>query len=77
MSQINNQNFTMRIMRGLRANLLKVANYFLEGELIYTTNTKHVFISDGSVPNPIQTLDMAVCNNDEIIINLDEIVYTY
>jgi hypothetical protein len=55
-----------------------VANYFAEGEPVYTTDTGNLFIADASyIPQPVATLDMAVTFEGEIIINNDEVVYTY
>lgn len=64
--------------RGLRANLEKVSNYFLQGEPVYTTNTKHLFIADASyIPQPVQSLDMAVCFEDTVVCHDDAIVFMF
>lgn len=78
MAKLNKTDLTIRLKRGLRVNLLKVTNYFLQGEPIYTTDTKHLFIADASyVPQPVQTLDMAVTHEGDIVTNLGEIVFIY
>ena len=78
MAKLNRNNFTVQLKRGVRANLLKVANYFSQGEMVYTTDTKHLFIADASyIPQPIATLDMAVTHEDAVVVNLGEIVWNY
>ena len=78
MTKLNKSDFTLRIRRGTRANLLKVANYFLQGELVYTTDTKHLFIADASyIPQPVATLDMAVVHNGDVVTHNSEIVWSY
>lgn len=78
MAKLNKTDLTIRIKRGLRANLGVVSNYFLQGEPVYTTDTKQLFIADASyIPQPVATLDMAVCFEGEIVTNLDQIVWYY
>ena len=78
MTKLNKTNFTIRLKRGLRADLETVSNYFLQGEPIYTTDTKHLFIADGNyIPQPVQSLDMAVMVEDQIVSLDNEIVYNF
>ncbi len=78
MAKLNKTNFVIKLKRGLRSNLLVVTNYFLQGELVYTTDTKHLFVADASyIPQPVATLDMAVTFEGEIITNSGEIVWVY
>lgn len=78
MAKLNKTNFVIKLKRGLRSNLLVVTNYFLQGELVYTTDTKHLFIADANyIPQPVATLDMAVTHEGEIITNSGEIVWVY
>jgi hypothetical protein len=79
MVKLNKTNFIIKPKRGVRANLVKVTNYFLEGEMIYTTDTKHLFIADANyIPQPVASLDMAIVNDDgEIITNGGEIVWLF
>lgn len=78
MAKLNKTNFTVQLKRGLRANLLKATNYFLQGELVYTTDTKHLFIADASyIPQPVQTLDMAIVFEGDIVTNNGEIIYLF
>ena len=78
MAKLNKTDFQIRFKKGLRANLGVVANYFAEGEPIYLTDSKQLFIADASyVPQPVATLDMAVVNDGEIVTNNGEIVYSY
>jgi len=76
--KLNKTDLTIRIKRGLRNNLEVVSNYFLQGEPVYTTDTKQLFIADDNyIPQPVVTLDMAVCFEGEIVTNLDQIVWYY
>lgn len=78
MAKLNKTNFRLQVRRGTRATLNVVSNYFEQGELGYTTDTKHLFVGDASyIPQPVATLDMAVVFNGEIITNSGEIVWTY
>ena len=63
----------------VRSNLLStaVSNSGVQGEPHYTTDTKQLFIHDGTVVQPVQSLDMAVCNLGEVVTNNDEIVFNY
>ena len=79
MATLHSQDYRLQIKQGTRANLEKVTNYFLQGELIYTTDGKQLFIADGSyIPQPVASLDMAVVNDTgDIITNGGEIVWLY
>lgn len=79
MAILNKTPLTLKLMQGTRANLLKVANYFQQGEPVYTTDTKHLFIADASyIPQPIASLDMAVIDADgNIVTSVGEIVWSY
>lgn len=62
-----------------RSNVLStaVSNSGVQGEPHYTTDTKQLFIHDGTVVQPVQSLDMAVGNNNEVVCNNNEIVYNF
>ena len=78
MAKLNKTNFVIKLKRGLRSSLLVVTNYFLQGELVYTTDTKHLFIADASyIPQPVQTLDMAIVFEGGIVTNNGEIIYLF
>jgi len=78
MAKLNKVNFILRLKSGTRANLEKVSNYFLQGEPVYTTDTKQLFIADVDyIPNPVQSLDMAVCLDNEVICLDDQIIYLF
>lgn len=76
---LNRTRYSLRLKMGVRANLDLVATAVrgIQGEPSYTTNTKHFFIHDGTKYEPVQTLDMAVMFEDEIVSVDDEIVYDY
>lgn len=70
----------IRLKMGLRANLLSLATkgLALQGEPFYTADTKHLFIADESfVPQPVQTLDMALTFDGNIIVHNGDIVYRF
>lgn len=61
MAKLNKTDFTLRFRRGLRASLLATATYLWQGEPIYTTDTKQLFVGDSTNRAvPVQTLDMTV-----------------
>lgn len=69
----------LKLKLGLRANLEKTAtaNLGVQGEPAYTTNTKQLFIHDGTSFVPVQTLDMAVVDEGNVVTNEGQIVYNY
>ena len=78
MSKLNNQPFTIRVRRGTRSNIQKTSTYSVEGELAYTTNTKNLFVSDGSIFQPVLTLDMAVIDLTENVVCYNgQVIYNY
>lgn len=78
MADLHKTTQRLRIRRGTRANLEKVANYFYQGELVYTTDGKQLFIADASyIPQPVQSLDMAVMVENQIVSLDNEIVFKF
>ena len=70
----------IRVKNGLRANLLLLATtaLALQGELFYTTDTKHLFVADSTfVPQPVQTLDMALTWEGDILTYEGNVLFTY
>jgi hypothetical protein len=74
MTQLNKTPFTLRLRRGLQSAIIAAIQHW-EGEPGYATDTKRLFISDGTAMQPVQTLDMAVCFNDGVVCLNDEIVF--
>lgn len=76
-TKLNKTNFTIRFRRGTYATLPNgILRFAFEGEPLYATDTKQLFIGSSEYGiNPVQTLDMAVTDNDELVSNNDEIVY--
>lgn len=62
-----------------RANLLseEVSNSGRVAEPHYTTDTKQLFIHDGTVVQPVQSLDMAVTYDDSVVCNNGEVVFNF
>lgn len=56
MVKLNNQSFTIRVRRGLTATVNAATTCWKEGELGYTTDTKQLYVSDGTsaLPVPIE-----------------------
>jgi hypothetical protein len=77
MSNLHETIFTLRFKRGLRAALQVLTNYGYQGEPAYTTDTKHLFINDGTEWKPLPSLDMAVSFDDTLILHNDEMVWVY
>lgn len=77
MSKLNNQIFTIVVRRGTKTNSNLPATYSSTGELGYTTDAKTLLVSDGTIFNPIQTLNLAVVNLGEIVTHNDEIIFNY
>jgi len=62
-----------------RTNLLttKVSNAGARGEPHWIPATGQLFIHDGTVVQPVQTLDMAVIKYGEVVTKNDKIVYKF
>lgn len=75
---LNRQSQDISISSGTKANIIKSSAYPYPYELIYATDTDQIFVGNaGSVAIPVQTLDMAVSFEDEVVTNNDEIVYNF
>jgi hypothetical protein len=48
MSKLNNRNWTLLFRRGTYATLVSSTTYFTQGEPAYTTDSKQLYITDGS-----------------------------
>lgn len=78
-SNLHNTDYQIKLKQGLRSALLTTAtsNTGIQGEPHYTTDTKQLFIHDGTVVQPVQSLDMAIVNNNEVVCHNNQIVYNY
>lgn len=74
---LNRTQYRIQLKFGNLANLdaVSTALFGIQGEPAYTTDTKQLFIHDGTKFEPVQSLDMAVMYEDEIVSNDDEIVW--
>ena len=79
MGDFHSQKFKIQFKKGIRANLNKLAtvNSSVQAEPHYTTDGYQLFISDGSVMRPVQSLDMAVMVEDQIVSLDNEIVFNF
>lgn len=83
MSNLHGTDYLIKFKQGTRSNLLKTAtsNAGVQGEPHYTTDTKQLFIHDGTVVQPIQTLDMAVVDMSDgsIVTDMSDggVVFTF
>lgn len=59
---LHDTDYVIQIKQGLRSALLSLAtlNASVQGEPHYTTDGKQLFISDGSIIQPVQSLDMSL-----------------
>lgn len=48
MSKLNNENFTLIVRQGTASNLALSTTYVSQGELMYTTDTKTLYVGDAS-----------------------------
>ena len=82
-SRLHDTDYVIQIKRGLRKNLLLKAttNAGIQAEPYYTTDTKQFFIHDGTAPQPIPSLDMAIVDRTSGNIVIDrtkgEIVWDF
>jgi len=79
LAKLNKTDLTLRFKRGLLAslNLALTALLGRQGEPFYTTDTKQLFIHDGTSISPVQSLDMALTYENEIVIHNGDVVYTF
>lgn len=75
--KLNDQEYQIKFKRGVRTNLtgIAAANLGVQAEPAYTTDDKRLFIHDGTIFQPVQTLDMAVTYDDEVVVYDGEIVW--
>lgn len=76
---LNDTSQQIKLKSGLRANLESTATSRLgvQGEAAYTTDDKQLFVHDGTSFVPVQTLDMAVVDEGNVVTNEGQIVYNY
>lgn len=77
MADLHTKKYVLKLKQGVDANINKLAtvNAAVQGEPHYSTDTEYLYIFNGTINKPIQTLDRAVCSDNEIICNNNEIVY--
>lgn len=77
MAKLNKVDFTLRLRRGLRSRIERTDQYHLQGEPGYATDTKDLFVSDGTAFQPVQTLDMLVMHSDDMVVHNGEPVIVF
>jgi hypothetical protein len=77
MPNLNKTTQIIRLKRGLESNVNKKAadNTGVSGELVYTTDTKQLYLHDGDMYQLVQTLNRAIIHNDNVVVHNDSIVY--
>jgi hypothetical protein len=70
--KLNNVPFTIRLRRGLRANVYKPDLFYNhaeipEGEPIYVTDTKALYLVDSAGVQPVWTVDRMVVHEDDFV----------
>jgi hypothetical protein len=70
---LNRTPFTIRLRR-MTAQALSALSQYLqyEGEPAYSTDTKQMFVSDGTYFNPVQTVNLMMCHDDDLVFHLGE-----
>jgi hypothetical protein len=83
-TKLNKNDFTIQMRRGLRANVEKPELFYNhaaipQGEPLYTTDTKQLFIVDSAGVSAVQSLDMAVIDEDyQVVVDENyEMVHTF
>jgi hypothetical protein len=77
MAKLNKTDFTIRLRRGLRSRIERLDQYHVQGEPGYATDNKTLFVSDGTAFQPMQTVDMLVCHDDQIMFHAGEPVIIF
>ncbi len=77
MAQLNKTNFQIKFKQGLSTNINGAITqvYAATGEPHYTTDTKKLYVYDGSNNERVHGLDMAITFEGDIIINEGEIIW--
>ena len=75
--QLNNTPFTIRLRRGLRANVYKPNVHYNhavvpEGELLYTTDAQRLYYTNSIAVQPVLTVDMLVTHEGDFVFFGDE-----
>ena len=74
--KLNRTNWILTVRKGLAAAINAVTTYFLEGELGYTTDTKQLYISDGSDQLRVVTTDSSENAGVDGVFTISGIPYT-
>jgi len=74
MARFNDTSFVLLLKQGLYANLIKLTTLLLPGEMVYTTDTRQLFVSDGTnqmLVNPatVQVNFGAASTDSEVAVN--------
>jgi hypothetical protein len=79
MTKLNKTDLQVRLKRGLRSALLSfvTAQFATAGEPHWTTDTYQLFVSDGTQMRPVQTLDMAVTYEGNVVVHDGGVVYQF
>lgn len=76
MALLNSTTQRLRLLRGLASKITTNNNaYGAEGEPLYTTDTKQLYIHDGNIYAAVPTAPRIVVNNDEAISHQDELIW--
>jgi hypothetical protein len=75
---LNKVPFTIRLRRMLASALVKVSSgYQYEGEPGYATDTEQLYMSNGTLFKPVQTANLLVSHDDELVFSDGDAVIHY
>jgi hypothetical protein len=78
MGNLNRSTFSIKFKQGLAADINSLVTRLsaLLGEPHYTTDTKRIYIFDGSNNVRVHGLDLAVVNSGQVVTNAGQIVWS-
>lgn len=77
MADLHTKKYIIKLKQGLASAINKLAtvNSAVQGEPHYATDTEHLYIFNGTLNKPVQTLDRAVIHEGDVVTHNGSIVY--
>lgn len=78
MADLHGTDYQIKLKQGLSSaiNALATRVQALAGEPHYTTDTYRLYIFDGNNNRRVHGLDMIVCDESEVVVDLGEVVWS-